>query len=163
MGHSLDTCQYRTLACPSHRPGYPLSRDLAVGGPDLTQRGSDPTQEVRLAYLGVLDRTRRSGLSVQGSSALSWRFGPTDGILEYITSSGHVASLGPPTWWSRALFTTSLEIAAQAPCLHTVVGGTPDLGYRQWALGPPEGRERACRWGQSLVSDWLAASVRSLS
>jgi hypothetical protein len=70
-------------------------------------------------------------LSVQGSSALSWRSGPTDGILEYITSSGHVASLGPPTWWSRALFTTRPEIAAHAPCLHTVVRGTPDSGYRQ--------------------------------
>jgi hypothetical protein len=123
--HSLDTCQYRTLACPCHRPGYPLSRDLAIGGLDLTQRGPVPTQGVRLVYLGVPDRTRRSGLSVQGSSALSWRSGPTDGIMEYITSSGHVASLGPPTWWSRALFTTRPEIAAQAPCLHTVVRDTP--------------------------------------
>jgi hypothetical protein len=79
-------------------PGYPLFRDIAVGGPDLTQGGSDPTQGVRLAYLGVLNRTRRSGLSVQGSGALSWRSGPTDGILEYITSSGHVASLGPLMW-----------------------------------------------------------------
>jgi hypothetical protein len=85
--------------------------------------------------MGVPDRTRRSGLSVQGSSALSWRSGPTDGILEYITSSGHVASLGSPTWWSRALFTTRPEIAAQAPCLHIVVRGTPDSGYRQWPLG----------------------------
>jgi hypothetical protein len=70
-------------------------------------------------------------LSVQGSSALSWRSGPTDGILEYISSSGHVASLGPPTWWSRVLFTKRPEIAARAPCLHTVVRGTPDSGYRQ--------------------------------
>jgi hypothetical protein len=108
-----------------------MSRDLAVGGPDLTQRGSDPTQGVRLAYLGVSDRTRRSGLSVYGSGALSWRPGPTDGILEYITSSGHVASLGPPTWWSRVLFTTRPEIAAHAPCLYTVLRGTPDSGYRQ--------------------------------
>jgi hypothetical protein len=74
-----------------------MFQDFAVGGPDLTQRGSVPTQGVRLAYLGVPDRTRRSGLSVQGSSALSWRSRPTDGILEYITSSSHVASLGPPT------------------------------------------------------------------
>jgi hypothetical protein len=114
----------------THRPGYSLSRDPPVGGPVLTQRGSDPAQGVWLAYLGVPDRTRRPGLSVQGSGALSWRSGPTDVILEYITSSGHVVSLGPPTWWSRVLFTTRPEIAAQAPCLHTVVRGTPDSGYR---------------------------------
>jgi hypothetical protein len=139
-----------------------MFRDLAVGGSDLAQRGSDPTQGVRLAYLGVPDRTRRSELSVQGSGALSWRSGPTDGILEYITSSGHVASLGPPMS-SLVLFTTRLEITAHALCLHTVVRGTPDLGYRQWPSGLPQGRERACRWGQSLIGNWLAASMRSLS
>jgi hypothetical protein len=80
-------------------------------------------------------------LSVQGSSALSWRSGPTDGILEYITSFGHVASLGPPTWWSRALFTTRPEIAAQAPCFHTVVRGTPDSGYRQYCPLDLSGQE----------------------
>jgi hypothetical protein len=74
-------------------------------------------------------------LSVQGSSALSRRSGPTDGILEYITSSGHVASLGPPTWWIWALFTMRPEIAAHAPCLHTVVRGTPDSGYRHYRIG----------------------------
>jgi hypothetical protein len=71
-------------------------------------------------------------LSVKGSGALSWRSEPTDDILEYITSSGHVVSLGPPTRWSRVLFTARLEIAARAPCLHTVVRGTLDSGYRQW-------------------------------
>jgi hypothetical protein len=75
-------------------------------------------------------------LSVHGSGALSWRSGPTDGILEYITSSGHVASLGSTTWWRRALFTTRPEIAAQAPCLHTVVMGTSDSGYQQRPHGP---------------------------
>jgi hypothetical protein len=37
------------------------------------------------------------------------------------------------TWevLSQVLFTTRLEIAAWAPCLHTVVRGTPVLGYRQ--------------------------------
>jgi hypothetical protein len=44
-----------------------------------------------------------SGLCVQGSDAFSWRSGPTDSILEYITSSGYVASLGPSTWRSRVL------------------------------------------------------------
>jgi hypothetical protein len=37
--------------------------------------------------------------------------------------------LGRPTCWGRVLFTARLEIAAWAPCLHTVVRGTPDSGY----------------------------------
>jgi hypothetical protein len=102
-----------------------------VGGLDLTQRGPDLIQGVRLAHLGVPDRTRRSGLCVQGSDTFLRRFRPTDGILEYITSSVQMAPLGLPTCWGRVLFTVRLEIAARAPCLHTVVRGTPDLGYRQ--------------------------------
>jgi hypothetical protein len=51
--------------------------------------------------------------------------GPTVDILEYIVFSGHVAIQEPSTWWGRALFTTRLEVAAWAPCLHTVVRGTP--------------------------------------
>jgi hypothetical protein len=112
-----------------------------MGGLDLTQRGLDLIQGVRLAHLGVPDRTRRTGLCVQGSGAFLWRSGPTDGILEHITSSVHMASLGLSTCWGRVLFTARLEIAAQAPCLHTVVRGTPDSGYRQWPPGPPQGRE----------------------
>jgi hypothetical protein len=65
-----------------------------------------------------------------GSGASLWRFGPTDCILGYIIFSGHVAPLEPSTWWGRVLFTARLEIAARAPCLHTVVRGTPDSGYR---------------------------------
>jgi hypothetical protein len=58
--------------------------------------------------------------------------GPFVDILEYIVLSGHVAALELSTWWGRVLFTTRLEIAAWAPCLHTVVRGTPDSGYRQY-------------------------------
>jgi hypothetical protein len=65
-----------------------------VGGLDLTQRGPDLIQGVRLAHLGVLDRTRRSWLCVQGSGAFLRRSGPTDGILEYTTSCAHMASFG---------------------------------------------------------------------
>jgi hypothetical protein len=96
-----------------------------------------------------------SGLCVQGSGASSWRSGPTDCILGYIIFSGHVAPLEPSTWWGQVLLTARLEIAAWTPWLHTVVRGTPDLGYRQWPLGPPQGREQACRWGQSF--DWRLA------
>jgi hypothetical protein len=111
----------------------------------------------------VLDLTRRSGPYVQGSGTFPWGSGPAVDILEYIVFSGHVATREPSTWWGRVLFTTRLEIAACAPCLHTVVRGTPVSGYRQWPPGPPQGRIRACRWGQSLVGDWCAASVCSLT
>jgi hypothetical protein len=80
-------------------------------------------------------------------------------ILGCIIFSRHVVPLELPTWWGRVMFTVWLEIAIRAPHLHTVVRGTPDSGYRQWPLGLPQGRIRACRWGQSLT-DWLAASAR---
>jgi hypothetical protein len=73
-----------------------------------------------------------------------------------------VVPLEPPTWWGRVLFTVRLENVVRAPCLHTVVTGTPDSGYRQWPPGPPQGRIRAYRWGQSLIGDWLAAPTRLL-
>jgi hypothetical protein len=49
----------------------------------------------------------------KGSGAFLWRFGPTDSILEYTTSSGHVASLGPSTWRSRVL----PWVLSSRPCL----------------------------------------------
>jgi hypothetical protein len=111
----------------------------------------------------VLDLTRRSGPYIQGSSTSSWGSGPTTDILEDIVFSGHVAAPELPAWWGRALFATRLEIAAWTPRLHTIVRGTPVLGYRQWPPGPPQGRIRACRWGQSLIGDWRTASVRLLT
>jgi hypothetical protein len=97
---------------------------------------------------------------MQGYDTFPWGSGPTVATLEYIVSSGHVAAPEPPMWWGRVQFTARLEIAAWAPCLHTVVRGTPDSGYQQWPLGPPQWRKRACRWGQSLIGDWHAASMR---
>jgi hypothetical protein len=99
-----------------------------MGGPDLTLRDPDPIQGTRHAYLGVPDRIRGSRLCVQGSGASS--SGPTDCILGYIIFSGHVVPLEPSTWWGRVLFTARLEVAARAPCLHTIVRGTLDSGYR---------------------------------
>ena len=89
--------------------------------------------------------------------------GPTADILEDIVFSGHVAAPEPTAWWGRALFATRLEIAAWTPRLHTVVRGTPVSGYRRWPPGPPQGRIRACRCGQSLIGDWRAASVRLMT
>jgi hypothetical protein len=103
-----------------------------MGSPDLTQRGPNLIQGVQNAYQGVLDRTRGSGLCVQGTSASLRGSDPNDCISEYTTSSVLVTSSG--------LFSVLLEIATQTSCLHTVVRGTPDSGYRQWPPGPPQGR-----------------------
>jgi hypothetical protein len=137
--------------------------DLAVSGPDPTQRGPGLVLGVRCTPVEVLDLTRRSGPYVQGSGTSPWGSRPSIDVLEYIAFSGQVVTREPSTWWGWVLFTTRLEIAAWAPCLHTVVRGTPVSGYRQWPSGPPQGRIRACWWGQSLVGNWCAASVRSLT
>jgi hypothetical protein len=118
----------------------PESRDLAVSGPDPTQRGPGPVPGVWCTPVEVLDLTRRSGPFVQGSGTFLWGSGPTVDILEYIVFSGYVATPEPSTWWGRVLFTTQIEIVAWAPSLHTVVRGTPVSGYRQWPPGPPQGR-----------------------
>jgi hypothetical protein len=141
----------------------PESRDPAVSGPDPTERGPGPVSGVRIVPVEVLDLARRSGPYMQGSSTFPWGYGPIVDTLEDIVFSGHVASLEPSMWWGRVLFTMRLEIAARAPCLRTVVRGTPVPGYQQWPLCPPQGRIRACRWGQSLIGDWRAASVRLLT
>jgi hypothetical protein len=59
-----------------------------------------------------------------GSGTFPWGSGLTIAALEYIVSSGHVVAPESPTWRGRVLFT------ARAPCLRTVVRGTPDSGYR---------------------------------
>jgi hypothetical protein len=133
------------------------SRDPVVNGSDPTQRGLEPILGVRFAPVGVLDLTRRPVLYVQGSDTFPWGSGSTVDALEYIVFSGHVAVPEPSTWWGQALFSTRLEIAAWVPHLHTVVRGTPVSGYRQWPPGPPQGRIRACRWGQSFIGDWRVA------
>jgi hypothetical protein len=108
----------------------PESQDPVVSGPDPTRRGSGPIPGVRFVPVEVLDLTRRSGLYIQGSGTFPWGSATID-ALEHIVFSGHVAAPEPSTWWGRVLFATRLEIAAWAPRLHTVVRGTPVLGYRQ--------------------------------
>jgi hypothetical protein len=105
--------------------------------------------------------------SLDGVRTLSNGFG-----LLYFRGPGHAhrgpASSGPDSVISEnatltahkiplRLFPTRLWVAAQTSCLYTVVRGTPNLGYRQWPSGRPQGRMRACRWGQSLTGDRLAA------
>jgi hypothetical protein len=69
----------------------------------------------------------------------------------------HMVPLDLPMRWGRVSFSVWPGDAVRAQCLYTIVEGTPHSGYRQWPPGPPEGRMRACRWGQSLIGDWPAA------
>jgi hypothetical protein len=71
---------------------------------------------------------------MQGSGTFPWGSGSTVYTLEDFVFSGHVATRESSTWWGRVLFTTRLEIAKWAPCLHTVVRGTPVSGYRQYHI-----------------------------
>jgi hypothetical protein len=118
-------------------------------GPVCARGGPGPYPEVRSVYTRVRHFPMGSG--------------PTVDTLEYIVFSGHAAAPEPSMWWGRVLFTTRLETAVWVPRLITVVRGTLVLGHRQWPTGPPKGRIRACRWGQSLIGDWCAASVRLLT
>jgi hypothetical protein len=120
----------RSLLWPgtySEGPGAHL-RDLAclLGSPG-------PRSRVRVVRTGV----RFSSVEVR----TQWS------ILGCIIFPCHVVPLDLPMWWGRVPFS--------ARRLYTVVGGTPDSGYRQWPPGPTQGRMRACRWGQSL--DWWLA------
>jgi hypothetical protein len=128
----------------------PESRGPVVSGSDPTPRGPGPIPGVRFVPVEVLDLARRSGLCIQGSDSFLRGSGPTVDTLVYVVFSGHVAAPKPSTWWGRVLSSTRLEIGARAPCLHTIVRGTPVSRYRQWLPGPPQERIRACRWGQSF-------------
>jgi hypothetical protein len=158
--HAQSKAWTRVSTGPLLTPGFPLSRDLVVartllrgiwtpskglsmltwesraviGGPGCAYRGPVPLAEVRFKWY----------------------------ILGCIIFLRHMAPLERPTWWVRALFTAWLGNVVWAPRLHTVVRGTPYSGYQQWPPGPPQGRMRACRWGQSLISDWIAAPRRRL-
>jgi hypothetical protein len=107
----------------------PESRDPVVNGPDPTQRGLGPIPGARFAPVEVLDLTWGSGPYIQGSGPFPWGSGPIAEALDHILFSGHVAALESSTWWGRALFSTRLELVARAPCLHTIVRGTPVPGY----------------------------------
>jgi hypothetical protein len=115
-----------------------------LGGPDCIFRGPTPSH-------GGMD-----SLLMPWSITLSldtWRprTCPCGGVRRYcgprVVARGWSESWPGPTYSS---FTTRLRGAAWVLCLYTVVRGTLVSGYRQWPSGPPQGRMRACRWGQSL-------------
>jgi hypothetical protein len=109
----------------------PESRDPTESGPDPTQRGPGPVPGVRSAPAEALDTARRSGPYMQGSDTFPRGSEPTVGTLACIIFSGYVVAPEPSAWWGRVLFATRLEITARAPCLLTVVRGTPISGYQQ--------------------------------
>jgi hypothetical protein len=81
-------------------------------------------------------------------------------LLGRVVFSCHVAPSDLPMQWGQAPFPAWLGDVAWVWRLHAVEEGTPDLGYRQWPPGPPQGRMRACRWDQSLLGGWIAAPAR---
>jgi hypothetical protein len=143
-GGAPDRAWTRVNTGPMPRSRHFLSWDLVMGGPELTWWGPDPIQRLRAALLWG------PGCAYRGLVSS----GPDGVVSENATSTAHEILLG--------LFSVRLRVAAQASCLHTVARYTPNPGYRQWPTGPPQGRMRACRWGQSLTGDRLAAPAHSL-
>jgi hypothetical protein len=83
-------------------------------------------------------------------------------LLRYVVFPCHVAPFGLLMWWGQAPSSAWLGDVARVRRLHVVGEGTPDLGCRQWPPVPPQGRMRACRWDQSLISGWIVAPARLL-
>jgi hypothetical protein len=142
-----------------------------VGSPDPIQGSPDPIPGVQFAHVEVLDQTWRPGPYIQGSGTFPWGSGLTGDASEYVTFSRHVAAPDPPMWWGQVL------LLAQSSCprlgrvmawshiqlfyhatKNSRVGtaflysskGYPSFRVPTWSPGPPQGRMRACRWGQSL-------------
>jgi hypothetical protein len=177
----LDTCQLRTPAWAliKARVCFVLEPwDPTVGGLDpIRGGGPDPILGVWSVHVGVLDQpagpdyiSRGLALSHGGPDSLlmpwsislsldTWRprSRPRGGVRwccwPKVVARGWGESWPGPTYSS---FTTRLKIVMWVLRLHTVVRGTLVSGYRQWPPGPPQGRIRAYRWGQSLyfASTW---------
>jgi hypothetical protein len=131
MQYGSDMCRLRTPCLALIKVWVLLleSRDLVVSDLGPTQGGPGPVSGVQTVLAEVLDPARRFGPCIQGSGTFPWRSGPTVDTMEYIVFPGHVAALEPSTWWGQVLFATRLKISAWTPRLHTVVTGTPVLGY----------------------------------
>jgi hypothetical protein len=170
----LDTCQLRT-------PAWALSKFLEPHcgryGPHTGGGGSYPILGVWFIHVGVLDQpggpdriSRGPTLSHGGLDSLSMPWSTSPSLATWrprsrprggvrcccwprVVTRGWGESRPGPT---HSSLTTRLKIAVWVLCFHTVVRGTLVSGYRQWPPGPPQGRMRACRWGQSLyfTSTW---------
>ena len=137
-------------------PGHALIQDPCLGH-DTSSPGT-LLRVVRSSLGGVRTLSNGSGLLYFRGPGCAYRgpmsSGPDGVVSENATLPAHEIPLG--------LFFARLGRAAQTSCLHTIVKGTPNPGYRQWPPGPPQGRVRACRWGQSLTSDRLVAPAHPL-
>jgi hypothetical protein len=107
-----------------------------------------PPWESRIIIVGL-------GCAYRGSGIHPWRSGPNDASWECIIFSCRVVPLDLPMRWGQVPFFMRPGDVVRVQRLYTVVEGTPDSGYRQWPPGPPQGRVRACRWGQSLIGDLM--------
>jgi hypothetical protein len=85
---------------------------------------------VRSSLGGVRTLSNGSGLLYFGGLGRAHRgpapFGFNGVVSENATLTAQEILLG--------MFSVRLRVAAQAPCLHTVVRGTPNPGYRQCIL-----------------------------
>jgi hypothetical protein len=139
------------------------SWDLVVSDPDPTQGGLGPVSGVRSVPTEVLDLARRSGLCIQGSGTFPWGSRPIVDTLEYIVSSGHVAAPGAAHVVGSGVVCHVTRDSRMDSMPSYCSKGYPCFRVPTVAPGPPQGRIRACRWGQSLIGDWRAASVHLLT
>jgi len=100
-------------------------------------------------------RARRARSSVSSRSPRHSPQMSSTRIVDSTGDSGSTSARAPiprstqRSWWPRSH--PRGGVGRCLPRLHTIVRGTPVLGYRQWPPGPPQERLQACRWGQSLI------------
>jgi hypothetical protein len=114
----------------------PESRDLVVICPDPTRKGPGSLSEVRPSCTGsgAFHIAGSDPLRVSGARPFPW---PRGDPRRLMLRDGE-------------LFAAQPETSPLAQRLYLVTRGTPISRYRQWPPGPPQGRVRACRWGQDL-------------
>jgi hypothetical protein len=134
----------------------PESQDPAEGGPDSTKRGPGPVPGVRPVPTEVLDPARRSGPDMQGSSTFQWWVRTHRRFLGgYCLPWPRGDPEAVHVVWSGTVYRATRDSRAgtMPSCCSK---GYPYFRIPTVALGPPQGRIRACRWGQNLylASTW---------
>jgi hypothetical protein len=84
---------------------------------------------------------------VRRPSAEVWTYRCTSGSLIFPC---HAVLPTLPMRWGRVLLPVRPGALHGCDVFILQKGGTPVSRYRQWPLGPPQGRVRACRCGQNL-------------
>jgi hypothetical protein len=135
----MDTSRHRT---PIHAGVFQVLEPCQ--GPVPTLRDLGLTRGTRHALLRAPDPL------VQGSGVLPWRSGPIEapwGVLSFLATR---CSQPCPCGGVGCYFPCDPRVSHGCSVFILQKGGTPVSRYRQWPLGPPQGRVRACRWGQNL-------------